>query len=88
MGMANKKIRTDWIKNKNMKVFNFYKEKEMKEVDIIVESPVKFAAADKDRVRIKIGSLAIPVISIKNLIKMKETIEKEPFCTKRLQWVI
>ena len=71
MDMAVKRIRTDWIHNKNMKAFNFYKEKEMKEVDIIVSSPVKFAQARKDYVRVKSGELTLPVISIKKLIKMK-----------------
>ncbi|MDP1853664.1 MAG: hypothetical protein Q8L26_05655 [Candidatus Omnitrophota bacterium] len=55
-----------------MKAFNFYKEDELKEVDIIIESPVSFHEAKEDAVRIKIGSLILPVISIKNLIKMKQ----------------
>jgi len=72
MGIANEKIRTDWIVNKNMKAFNFYKEDEMKEVDIIIDSPVQYSDARKDCVRIKIDSMVIPVISIRNLIKMKK----------------
>ena len=54
-----------------MKAFNFYKEKDMKEVDIIIDSPVQFEDAKKDYARVKIGALTVPVISIKKLIEMK-----------------
>src|SRR3989338_2986026 len=47
MGIAHVKIRQDWIKNKHMKAFNFYKEAEFKEVDIIIDSPVSFKDAVK-----------------------------------------
>ncbi len=72
MGIADKKIRADWIYNKNMKAFNFYKEDEMKEVDIIIDSPVQYSEARKNAVRIKSWPLTLPVISIKKLIKMKK----------------
>src|SRR3990167_11026183 len=43
MGISNQKIREDWIKNKHMKAFNFYKgEKTYEEVEIIIDSPVNF----------------------------------------------
>ena len=70
--IADKKTRQDWIKNKHMKAFNFYKQDELKEVDIIIESPVSFEEASKKPVRIKIDDLILPVISINNLIKMKK----------------
>ena len=72
MDIADKKIRTDWIQNKNMKAFNFYKDDKMEEVDIIIDSPVQYPEAKKDALRIKAGSLAMSVISIKKLIKMKK----------------
>jgi len=65
-------VAADWICNKNIKAFNFYKEDEMKEVDIIIDSPVKYPDARRDCVQIRIGGLTIPVISIKKLIKMKK----------------
>lgn len=71
IGIADAKIRHDWIHNKHMKAFNFYKEDELKEVDIIIESPVSFEEARKSAVRIRIGDYVLPVISIDNLIKMK-----------------
>jgi hypothetical protein len=71
MGIADAKTRHEWIIGKNMKAFNFYKEDELKEIDIIVESPVSFEDARRDITRIKIGETILPVISIDNLIKMK-----------------
>lgn len=71
MKIADKETREDWINNKNMKAFNFYKEDDLKEVDIIIESPVSFEEARKDPMRIKVGNLILPVISINKLIKMK-----------------
>ena len=72
MGIANEKIRHDWIHNKHMKAFNFYKEDELKEVDIIIESPVSYEEAKKGALKIKIEDTVLPVISIDNLIKMKK----------------
>jgi len=72
IGIADAKIRHDWIHNKHMKAFNFYKEDALKEVDIIIESPVSFEEAKKSALRIKIDDIILPVISIDNLIKMKQ----------------
>jgi len=71
MRIIDKKTRDDWVKNKHMKALNFYKEGELKEVDIIIESPVSFEEAKKDVVRIKVDDLILSVISIDKLIKMK-----------------
>ena len=72
MGIANESIRRDWICNKHMKAFNFYKENSLEEVDIIIKSPVSFRQAEEDALRIKIGNIVLPLISIDNLIKMKK----------------
>ena len=72
IGIADKKIREDWIKNKHMKAFNFYKEEGLKEVDLIIDSPISYKEAIKTAEFIRIGSIALPVISIDNLIKMKK----------------
>jgi predicted nucleotidyltransferase len=71
MKIADRKTRDDWIGKKHMKAFNFYKEDELKEVDIIIESAVSFEEAKKNVVRIKVDDLTLPVISIDKLIKMK-----------------
>lgn len=67
---SDKATREDWIKNKHLKAFNFYKG--LNEVDIIIDTPVSFEQAKKDIVWIKGGDITLPVISIKNLIKMKK----------------
>jgi predicted nucleotidyltransferase len=71
INILDRKTREDWIKKKHMKALNFYKEGELKEVDIIIESPVSFKEAEKDVIRIKIDDLTLPVISIDKLIEMK-----------------
>ncbi|MGB8656944.1 MAG: nucleotidyltransferase family protein [Candidatus Zixiibacteriota bacterium] len=72
MEISDRKAREDWIKKKNMKALNFYKEGELKEVDIIIESPVSFEEAKKSIVRIRIDDMTLPVISIDKLIEMKQ----------------
>ena len=70
-GIAVRKTREDWIQNKHMKAFNFYRGN-LKEVDLIIISPVSYKAAKNQVVRIKVGKLALPVMSINQLIKMKK----------------
>lgn len=72
MGLADKETREEWIRGKHMKAFNFYKDKEGKEVDIVIKSPISYKEARQKYVRVKSGNLILPVISIDNLIKMKE----------------
>ena len=77
MGIADSKTRNGWIKNKHMKAFNFYKEKEFKEVDIIIDSPVSFREAIKTAKHIQSSHLTLPVISVDNLIKMKKKTDRD-----------
>lgn len=72
MKIAEKRTRKDWIEDKHIKALNFYKEDELKEVDIVIESPVSFEEARENSVPIKIDDLVLPVISINELIKMKK----------------
>lgn len=72
MGIANRHQRKDWIKNKHMKAFNFYKDDEYKEVDIIIDSPVSYTEAKKQAMLIKVENLKLPVMSLEHLIKMKK----------------
>jgi len=72
MDIADNAIRRDWIENKHMKAFNFYKDGGLLEVDIIVESPVSYKEARKDAVIINTAGIRLPVISINHLIKMKK----------------
>lgn len=71
--IADKKIREDWIKNKNMKAFNFYKsEKSYEEVDIVIDSPVSYKSAIKNALKVMIKGLNLTIISPEDFIKMKK----------------
>lgn len=72
MKITDRKTRSEWIEKKHMKAFNFYKKDELKEVDIVLESPISFDEAKKSALRIKVDDLTLPVISMDNLIKMKK----------------
>ncbi len=87
MRIADKKTREDWIKNKHMKAFNFYKEDELKEVDIIIESPVSFEEAKKSAILIKVDNFTLPVISIDKLIKMKRKTGRSVDKLDILEWL-
>jgi len=78
MMLADKKIREDWIKNKHMKAFNFYKsDNSYEEVDIVIDSVVDFETAYKNSRKIKAGRLTLPVVSPDDLIKMKKKAGRE-----------
>ncbi len=68
MGLADSNTRNDWIKNKNMKALNFYRNTE--EVDLVVDTPVKYKEATKTI--FAVNSINYPVVSKEDLIKMKE----------------
>jgi hypothetical protein len=87
MGIADEKIRRDWIHNKHMKAFNFYKEDELSEVDIIIETPVSYEEAKEGAVRVKVEDIVLPVISIDKIIKMKKDSgrDKDKFDIKALK---
>ena len=72
--LADKKTRMDWIKNKHMKEFNFYKGNELnyEEIDILIDSSVDYKEAIKDALDVKASGLTLKVISAKKLIKMKK----------------
>ena len=72
MGLTDRRTRQDWIKNKNMKAFNFYKDAELKEVDIIIDSPVSYEMAKKNKVNFRTDVGPLPAISINDLLKMKK----------------
>jgi len=72
--IADKKTRQDWIKNKHMKAFNFYKgERTYEEVDIVIDSSVDFKEAIKDAIEVKMSGLNLKIISPKKFIKMKKS---------------
>jgi hypothetical protein len=73
MGLADSNTRNDWIKNKNMKALNFYRGTE--EVDLVIDSPVKYEDAKKAIFTVK--DVNYPVVSKEDLIKMKEVTNRQ-----------
>lgn len=68
-----KKIKRDnWIKQKNMKAFTFVNPNwAVSEIDVIIDSPVKYKSAVKRVNILKPYGISIPVVSKEDLIKMK-----------------
>lgn len=72
------KNRTDWIENKNMKVFSVYNpENELEVIDILLVYKLDFREAYKNRESYQIDKIEIPTISIQDLIKLKEEAGRE-----------
>jgi hypothetical protein len=56
-----------------MRVFSFYHPKKgIMLIDIFVNEPVPYDKIRKNAVKLKMGNLVIPTVSVKNLIKLKE----------------
>lgn len=65
--------RKNWIQEKNMKVFTVYNpEKEMEEIDILIQGAIDFKNAYKKRVEYAEGDLKVSVVSIPDLIRLKK----------------
>lgn len=78
MDFANKDNREDWIKNKNMKAFRLFNPTwPMSEIDIIIDTPVDYKKAVKNINCIPIKNVSIPIISIGDLIKMKQKANRD-----------
>lgn len=78
LDLANPEVRVKWIKEKNMKVFTFFHSKiPAQEIDILIFSPISFEDAYQKRVVKRADNLRIPVISIPDLIKMKEKLTRK-----------
>lgn len=78
MDFAKKDKREEWIKNKHMKAFNLVNPAwAISEIDIVIDSPVDYDKAYKRVNHIKLQDVAIPTISIGDLIKMKKITGRE-----------
>lgn len=76
--LAKSEIRNEWINKKNMKAFSFMKKiNSFEEIDLIIDSPIDFNTAFESAKIFNIEGLIIPVISLENLIKMKEYAGRE-----------
>ncbi len=78
MDFADRSKRDEWIATKNMKAFNLVNAKwALSEIDIIIDAPVAYAEARKRAKKISVHGVSIPVISIDDLIKMKQAAGRE-----------
>lgn len=87
MDLRNQKQTMQWLKEKNMKAYTFNPPKNnLLQIDIIIEDSFKFSAFNKKKNIKKMGALKIPVVSIKDIIKMKKkTIQKIGFDQETLE---
>jgi len=69
--------RRDWIESKGMRVFSLYDSKNpFFLLDAFVEIPFDFDEVYNRRKKMKFENIAIPVVPLKELIKMKEMTER------------
>jgi hypothetical protein len=72
--LAVKKKRDEWIKEKNRTAFKLYNgNASVREVDVVIDSPVSYEKAEKNFVFVELCGLSIPVAGLKDLIKMKQS---------------
>jgi predicted nucleotidyltransferase len=72
LDLADEKIRTSWITQKNMKAFNFYNSNEaVSEIDLVIDSPIPYKDLRQRAVHFAVGDINVPVASIPDLIELK-----------------
>jgi hypothetical protein len=78
MDFAKKSKRKEWVKNKNMKAFTFVNPHwAISEIDIMIDTPLDYEKAKDNLKYIKIHNTKVPLISIKDLIRMKRVSKRE-----------
>ena len=71
--LADEKKRGIWIREKNMKAFSFYHEKEaIGEIDVLIDSPRPYEVLKKRAKIFDVEGTNVPVISVKDLINLKQ----------------
>jgi len=77
-GLYDPKIRKEWLDKKNMIAFSFVHPKDdYKIIDLLINEPIPFGGAYKNRRVIHAGKIPINVVSLSNLIKLKQRSAKE-----------
>jgi hypothetical protein len=70
--------RKDWIANKNMKAFNMVNPAwAIREIDVLIDSPVDYASAERGKTVIMIQGVPVPIVGIDDLIRMKEHTDRQ-----------
>jgi predicted nucleotidyltransferase len=78
LDLADDTKRMSWIQSKGMKAFNFYSESlPVGEIDLVIDSPVPYVELKKRAVKIELEGVAIPVVSIPDLIELKKNAGRE-----------
>ena len=68
----------DWVENRNMKAFSFFQpEEQYKVVDIVIEHPLEFEQAYKNRSVKTVRDIEIFLASLEDLITTKESAGRE-----------
>jgi hypothetical protein len=76
--LADERKRNSWIRDKGMKALNFFAERlPLGEIDIIFESPVPYHELKGRSVRIELGEIQVPLVSIQDLIELKARAGRE-----------
>ena|SRR3989338_1077831 len=76
--LADPNKREHWKKERNMKVFSIYNaENEFEVIDIMIQDYIDFETAYKNKKIMLDEGISIPVISISDLIKLKEIATQE-----------
>lgn len=71
--LADKNKRETWKQERNMKVFSFYNpENDLEVIDVMIQDYINFDEAYKRVEKLSDGSLTVSMISIDDLIKLKE----------------
>ena len=70
--LADEQMRNSWVREKNMKAFSFYSDKQpLGEIDLIIDSPIPYEEMRKRATILDLGGVNVPVISIPDLIELK-----------------
>jgi hypothetical protein len=70
--LADEQMRNIWVREKNMKAFSFYSDKQpLGEIDLIIDSPIPYEEMRKRATILDLGGVNVPVISIPDLIELK-----------------
>jgi Nucleotidyl transferase AbiEii toxin, Type IV TA system len=78
MDFANKEKREEWIKEKHMKAFNLVNPAwAISEIDVVIDSPVDYNRAGRKANSVTLQDVTIPVVSIDDLIAMKQVADRE-----------
>ncbi len=71
--LADKNVRADYIKNKNLIAFSYYNQNnKFVQLDVLLDTPLTFAEMWKDKYAKKVNGFSLYLASVDHLIKMKK----------------